>query len=196
MRQFEHFFYGTTDRAMKGMRTMKKISIRKIAFSAAVAAVYAALTMATASFSYGPIQFRISEALNILPFFFPDTVWGLFVGCLIANLISTYGIFDLVFGSLGSLLAALAVMAIGKTGRKRIGSKVLACFMPALFNGAIVGAVIAWSTVPGAFFAAFWLNAAEVAVGELAVMFVLGLPLMLWFPGTGAFRELVRIRNK
>lgn len=175
---------------------MKKLSIRKIAFSAAIAAVYAALTMATASFSYGPIQFRVAEVLNILPFFFPETVWGLFVGCLIANLISTYGIFDLVFGSLASLLAALAVMAIGRAGRQRTGAKVLACVMPALFNGVIVGAVIAWSTVPGAFFTAFWLDAAEVAAGELAVMFVIGLPLMIWLPKTGAFKELTRLQNQ
>ena len=84
-----------------------KISVRKIAFSAALAAVYAALTMCTAFMSYGPIQFRLAEALNILPFFFPETVLGLFVGCIISNLISGYGIYDIVFGSLATLLAAV-----------------------------------------------------------------------------------------
>ncbi len=65
---------------------MKSQSSRtlKLAVSAVIAAVYAALTIALAPFSYGPVQFRVSEALTVLPFLIPSTVWGLFAGCVLA----------------------------------------------------------------------------------------------------------------
>ena len=83
------------------------ITTRKLAAAAVTGAAYAALTMLLAPISYGAIQCRVSEVLCILPFFIPCTAWGLFAGCAIANLLSAAGIFDVVFGSLATLLAAL-----------------------------------------------------------------------------------------
>ena len=80
------------------------ITTRKLAAAAVTGAAYAALTMLLAPISYGAIQCRVSEVLCILPFFIPCTAWGLFVGCAIANLLSAAGIFDVVFGSLATLL--------------------------------------------------------------------------------------------
>ena len=51
-----------------------------LAINALVAAIYAALTMALGFMSYAGIQYRVAEALCVLPFFFPGTVWGLFIG--------------------------------------------------------------------------------------------------------------------
>ena len=96
---------------------MFKFSVRKIAFSAVIAALYAAVTMALAFMSYGNIQFRVAEALCILPFFFPTTGWGLFVGCVISNIISSYGIIDMVFGSLATLLAVCVTAWLGTKKR-------------------------------------------------------------------------------
>ena len=64
---------------------MKKMTIREISLCGVLAALYAAVTLATASFAYGPIQFRVADALCVLPFFLPVTSAGLFVGCLIAT---------------------------------------------------------------------------------------------------------------
>ena len=88
---------------------MRKISIRQLTMAAVVGALYAALTLLSSAFglAYGPVQFRISEALCLLPFLFPETAWGLFVGCWAANLISPYGPLDMVVGSLATLIAAL-----------------------------------------------------------------------------------------
>ena len=83
------------------------ITTRKLTAAAVTGAAYAALTMLLAPISYGAIQCRVSEVLCILPFFIPCTAWGLFAGCAIANLLSAAGIFDVVFGSLATLLAAL-----------------------------------------------------------------------------------------
>ena len=69
---------------------MKHFSVRRLALCAMVAALYALLTILTASFAYGPIQFRLAEALGVLPLFLPYTSWGLIAGCLLANLFS-YG---------------------------------------------------------------------------------------------------------
>ena len=63
-----------------------KKSVHRMALSALVAAIYAALTRALGFMSYNGIQFRVAEALCVLPFFFPFTTWGLFVGCILANL--------------------------------------------------------------------------------------------------------------
>jgi uncharacterized membrane protein len=173
---------------------MKKMSVKHLAFSAAVAAVYAALTMCLAPISYGALQFRVSEVLCILPFFFPYTSWGLFVGCIIANLLSQYGIADIVFGSLASLLAGLAVAAMGRKNRESWTRCILACLMPVVFNAVIVGAVIAVLSVAEPFSAAgltmFLLCAAEVGFGELVVLFVLGLPLMRLLPKQRFFARM------
>lgn len=153
--------------------------IRSITYAAVVGAVYAALTMLLAPISYGPIQFRISECLCVLPFFDPVFAGGLFVGCLIANLMSTAGILDIVFGSLATLLAALCTAALGRRSKSWL-SCVLGCLSPVLFNALIVGAVLAATVAPEgtAFGAAFALFGFQVGLGEAVVMLVLGLPLM------------------
>lgn len=180
-------------------------STKKLALAAVIGAVYAALTMLLAPISYGSIQFRLSEALCVLPFFFPWSAWGLFVGCIIANLISAAGLPDVVFGSLATLLAALCVARIGRPWRQgggtrppAIGGSIAACLMPVLFNGPIVGAVLAYAAAPESgdtFFALFALIGAQVAFGEAVVMLVLGLPLIRYLPRSEYFRMLSNTIN-
>lgn len=167
-----------------------RISVRKMASAAIVAAVYAGLTMFLAPISYGPIQLRISEVLCILPFFFPFSTWGLFVGCILANLLSAYGIFDVVFGSLATLFAALTTMTIGKYSRSKVAAA-LACLPPVIFNGLLVGAAIAITTTDTAFMESFLINSVQVAASELVVMYVLAFPLMIYLPKTGFFRKMI-----
>ena len=156
---------------------MRNKSIRSLAMLAVLAAVYAALTMALGFMSYGPVQFRVAEALCILPFFFPGATWGLVAGCLIANLLSAYGVLDVVFGTLATLLACLATAAFGRGDKRSWASCILGCLMPVVFNAVIVGALIAYfetdSFLAGAFWPAFGFNALTVGGGELVVMLVL-----------------------
>ena len=79
---------------------MKHKNTQKLTLAAMTAAAYAALSLLGAVFglTFGPIQVRFSEALCLLPFLFPETAWGLGVGCLIANLFSPYGALDIVVG--------------------------------------------------------------------------------------------------
>ena len=123
------------------------IKTKRMANAAVIGAAYAALTMALAPISYGPIQMRVSEALCVLPFFLPYTTWGLFIGCMISNLISSAGIWDVVFGSLATLGSCLCIQVLGHWGR---GSKhplrvILAALMPVVWNAFIVGGLLTWS---------------------------------------------------
>lgn len=164
--------------------------VLSVTAAAVCGAAYAVLTLILAPISYGAIQFRVSEALCILPFFAPCTSWGLFIGCLAANLL-TGNVFDVVFGSLATLLAAWLSAFIGKRGRST-PYQLAACLPPVLFNAVIVGAVItkAYNGISiAANPAVFALNAFQVGAGELGVMLLIGFPLMRYLGKQKFFRE-------
>ena len=174
----------------------KNMTLR-IATAAVVAAAYAALTIALAPISYGAIQFRVSEALTILPFFIPCTVWGLWVGCILAN-IYTGSIIDILFGSLATLLAALLTAWFGKQGNT-VKNRLLGCLMPVLFNAVIIGAVLTWGyqiqslSTP---LASYGLNALTVGLGELGVLYLIGYTLLRQLPKIKSFQEFVQRVNQ
>jgi ABC-type spermidine/putrescine transport system permease subunit II len=161
---------------------------RKIIIPALVGAVYAALTMLLAPISYGPVQFRVSEVLCILPFFLPGTAWGLFLGCALANTISAAGVLDIVFGSAATLFAGLSTAAVGRSWKKadaepviRTGeavpglwTRIAACLMPVVWNGIVVGAVLAYTYTPDTFWTGFAVIGAQVALGEATVCWCSG----------------------
>lgn len=142
--------------------------------AAVIAAAYAVLTLlgAALNLSYGGVQFRFAEALCILPVFVPAAVPGLTVGCFLANILSSVSPLDMVFGTLATLLAALASRALGNVRIKSY--PFCSLLMPVLFNGAIVGAEIAFFTAGESFFTAYAVNALTVSLGEAAVTFTLG----------------------
>ena len=145
-----------------------KYGLRYLLQAALIGGVYAALTMVLAPISYGPMQVRISEALTILPFFTPAAVPGLFIGCIVANSISLYGIPDLVFGSIATLIAALCSRFL----RKRAW---LVPLPPVLLNGVIIGGMLyfVYGVQPSLIVDMLW-----VAAGELVACYMIGLPLL------------------
>lgn len=158
---------------------------RQITMAAVVAAVYAVLTMALPALSYGQMQIRFSEALTVLPFLFPVTAPGLFVGCLIANLLSPYGLVDIICGSAATLIAAVWT--------SRMKNRWLAPLPPVLCNGVIIGAMIAWyeAGFGPAFPMLFAANALWVAIGETGACYVLGSILLTALPNIGFFRQMI-----
>jgi len=149
-------------------------STHKLTRAAIVGAAYAVLSLLGGVFgiSYGPIQCRFSEALCILPFLFPETVWGLGVGCLIANLLSPYGLLDIIVGTTATLIAAFLT--------RHCKSKYLSPLPPVLCNGILVGTMLAFEQAGfgDAFGASLWYNVCSVAVGEAISCFGLGLLLL------------------
>ena len=163
---------------------MSKFTTRDLTFAAVLAAVYAALTVVLPIPAYAGVQCRLTEALTVLPFFFPAATPGLAVGCFIANLFSPYSL-DVVFGTLATLLACLAT--------QRMPNRRLAPLPPVVCNAVIVGAECAWYQTgfgPG-FGAAYAFNAFTVGVGELAACVALGQLLLSALPRVSALRAYI-----
>ena len=140
-----------------------------------IAAIYVVLTLIFQPISFGAIQFRIAEALTLLPILTVDAVPGLFIGCLLANWLGGGIWFDVVLGSIATLLAALCTRIFRS-------KPVLAAIFPTVFNGLIVGPVVyfAYVRAPGdpVSVATLLFNMVTVAFGELVVCYVLGLPMI------------------
>ena len=110
------------------------MKIRNLALGGMIAALYAGVTVVLAPISYGPVQFRVAEALTLLPFYIPEAVPGLFVGCLAANAFSSYGMLDMVAGSLATLTAACLT--------RRMPKLWLAALPPVLVNMVVIGTML------------------------------------------------------
>lgn len=112
---------------------MKNKSIIFITHGAVTASLYVALTYLSSllGLASGPIQIRLSEALTVLPFFTPAAVPGLFIGCLLANLLTGAAPLDVIFGSLTTLVAALLTYLLRKY-------KFLAPVPPIILNTAVL----------------------------------------------------------
>lgn len=169
-----------------------------LAQGAVIAALYTVLTYVAAALNlaYGPVQFRFSEALTVLPVFTPAAIPGLALGCLLSNLMSPLGIVDWVFGTGATLLAAILSYMLRKICVGRV--PVLSLLPPAVCNALIIGWEISCLSEAGAFHfsyfnpAVFWPNVLSVGVGELAVCLVLGLPLILLLQKSGADKKIFR----
>ena len=96
------------------MRDKNNNQILFITRAAVIAAAYVALTLLFAPISFNAIQVRISEILTILPFFLPEAVPGLFVGCLLGNLIGGAVVPDIIFGSIATLIGAVGTYMLGR----------------------------------------------------------------------------------
>ena len=143
-----------------------KNKIRSIAISAVVASLYVVLTYLTnlLGLASGAIQIRFSEMLTILPVFTPAAIPGLFVGCVIANLLTGCALWDVVFGSLATLVGAIGTYLL----RKR---PLLATIPPILANAIIVPFVlILVYALEGTYFYFF----TTVLLGEVISCGVLG----------------------
>lgn len=178
---------------------MKTKSTVYIVQAAVIAALYAVLTILQNTLLPGTasaaVQFRVSEVLTILAVFTPAAIPGLTVGCVIANIssLSTLGPYDMIFGSLASLLAAVLMYLL--RNKRLFKLPVAAALMPALANGIIVGFEIEFFFVEGGFhFGDFLLQGGLVALGELAVLFVLGLPLARLIEKQGFDKKLLAIK--
>lgn len=150
---------------------MKKHYQSKVLFTAQaamIAAIYVVLTLLGASFSYGEIQVRISEALTILPVFTPAAVPGVFLGCLISNILGGCILPDIIFGSLATLAGAVF------TWKLRNKSRFLAPLPPIIANALIVPFVLKYGYIVPLPIPFMMLT---VGIGEIISCGVLGLIL-------------------
>ncbi len=146
------------------MKNRKKV--QGVALAALIAAAYVVLTFVASAFGLasGAIQVRLSEALTILPVFTPYAIPGLFVGCLLANILTGCALWDIILGSLATLIGAVGTYLLRK-------HKLLATIPPTIANAVIVPFVlINFYGLEGT----YWYFALTVFIGEVISCCVLG----------------------
>ena len=150
---------------------------------AMIAAIYVVLTVFVNAFGLanGAIQIRISEALCILPIFTPAAIPGLFVGCLLSNVITGCAIYDIVFGSLATLIGAIGTYYLRNTN-------FLFTLPPVISNGLIIPVVLKFAYH---LTDAYWFLVVTVCVGEIISVCILGMILKaaLWRERNFIFRN-------
>ncbi len=165
----------------------KKITLYT-ARGALVGALYVVLTLVSSMFglSSGVIQFRISEALCILPIFMPEAIPGLFIGCALSNLIAGGVFWDILFGSIATLIGAILARVLRKLPDKYIWLATL----PTVFaNAFIVPFVLiyAYGAPDSYLFIAF-----TVFIGEAVCATGLGTALYFALKNTKALKKLLK----
>ena len=154
---------------------MKKIDAKMLTRGALIAAVYTVITYVwPLSFGAGGIDVRVSECLCVLPIFMPEAVNGLFIGCLISNLLGST-LLDAVAGSLTTLLSAYL------TRRLRNKPFAVSALPPVLLNAIITGTVV-YYLYTDSLGAGMWLGTmVSVGLGEAVSVYLLGGALMPLF---------------
>jgi uncharacterized membrane protein len=154
------------------------LSARMLARISVFAAVYALITVLPPfnTLGYGPIQVRVAEALAVLPFVFPWAPWGLYLGCILANLGSPFLAWDLSLGAFASLAAALLT--------RRMSRPLLAPLPPVLLNALLVSVYVApLSGLP------YVTVALYIALGQAVACYGIGYPLLLYLLRNHRLRE-------
>ncbi len=147
--------------------------IHRIASNGIVAAIYVVLTVVSTPFAYGDIQIRVAEAMVLLCFFRRDFVIGVTLGCLLANVNSTLGPWDILIGTSATLISSLAIAFASP-------KLLIAVIYPVIANGFIVAFELNWLLqLP------FWWCVRTVSIGEL-------IAVSLGY----AFFMIMRYRNK
>ena len=146
-----------------------------------IAALYVALTYVFLPFAFGPFQIRPAEAFCILPLLFPEAIPALYVGCMIVNLSSAYAFYDVVFGSLATLLAAFGTYMVGRFLKNTVAKILLGGIFPVLCNALIIPLIIVFLCGGGEGFSSAWIAyltyAGSIALTEAVWVYALGTPL-------------------
>jgi uncharacterized membrane protein len=166
------------------------MTTKRFAKIAMVAALYAAVSLALAPMSYGPIQVRIAEALTMLARIWQPAIPALTLGCFITNLIGTAmsvtGPIDIVVGTLATFLAAVCTWKL--RNKLTAGIPLAAILMPVLFNGVFVGIELAWMLNPDQIARMSVVYGFQVAVGEL-ISVIIGYLVVRNLPVEKLFKE-------
>ena len=176
---------------------------------AVIAALYLVSTFLTSAISFGIVQFRIAEALAALAILFPGAPLGLFVGCLLANLLNpaSLGIIDILGGSIATGIAALLTYRLGRSYRRslrayflskqaadrpRLISRLIPLLAPVIINAVVVGFYLPFiiqgadPTLP-----VILISMLSIFISQSFAVYALGLPLLLALERTPVARDAV-----
>ena len=160
---------------LKTRMNKKKFQFTTIMISRAglIAALYAVLTWVLNPFAYGPFQIRPAEGLVVLAVFYVEAIPGLYVGCMLANLLSAYGAPDIFLGSLATLAAAGLSFGCGRFIKRDAIKLALCAFFNIILNAFIIPAVILMTdnTI------GYWYTFGSMVLTETVWIFAIGTPL-------------------
>ena len=159
----------------KESKAYKYVNVRTMTANGLIAALYAVVTIACGPLSYSFMQFRFSEALNLLVFFNPSYTVGLTIGCLIANLFSSVGTLDIALGTATTLVACILMSIYSRYIKNLFFSGLFPC----LANAAIVPLTIYWSSLGSdqemsLSNTLYWTMFGWVLLGEVVAIYGLG----------------------
>lgn len=138
----------------------------RIVKAAVIASAYCLISLLLKPLSFGPLQLRAAEALSMLVLFTKAAPWGLFAGCLLTNIISPYGLLDMLLGSFATLIAALM--------GARIKNRYLAGIPFVVVNALLVALVIC---IEARAMGIYFETALYLALSEALSIYLLGIPL-------------------
>ncbi len=146
----------------------------RLAQSGMIAAIYAVLTLALPAIGFGIIQFRLGEAMCVLPFFLPSAAFGLTLGCFVSNAIGVAmgatTVWDILFGTLATAIAAYSSVKIRREW--------LVPLPAVIANALIIGAMLTWVMTGDVFGDAFLLNVMSIGFSQTLSCYGLGLPFL------------------
>lgn len=164
---------------------MRKTVTKLVARAGVIAALYFVLTMAVLPVASGAIQFRVSEALTLLPLVFPEAIPALFAGCILANLVSGCVVYDVIFGSVVTLLAACLTYAAGRIFKKTWLKIAVGGIFPVLLNAFLLPLI--WLFCYESLEYAYMIQVLFLIAGQGVSVYLLGTFLML---------PVIRMREK
>jgi len=141
------------------------VRTKVITRGAMITGLYIVITYILAPVSFGPLQFRLAEALTVLPILYPEAVPALFLGVMLANIIGGLGMVDIIGGSLVTLLAAAVTY--------KFRFSFIAYLSPIVFNGVLVSLYLSvLFEIP------YWITALQITASQAVVVLFFGYPLI------------------
>ena len=150
-----------------------------------IGALYVVLSLITLPIASGAIQLRVAEGLTLLPLIFPEAIPALFIGCLLFNFISALPIYDVLLGSLITLVSAVFTYFIGKLIKNKFLKVFVGGLFPVLLNAIFLP--IIWLAFTGELSYVYWLSVLFLFIGQ---------SLSVYTVGTATYVTIDRLREK
>lgn len=156
----------------KGAFFMFKFSTKTLARAGVIAGLYVILSLSFFTIASGPVQMRVSEGLTLLPLLFPEAVPAVFVGCMLSNLITGCAVFDIIFGSLITLIAAVLTYFTGKLFKKHALKIAVGGIFPIVLNAVFLPVI--WYFCYGELEYLYIIQVLILLAGQSAAVYVFG----------------------
>lgn len=150
-----------------------------------IGALYVVLSLITLPIASGAIQLRVAEGLTLLPLIFPESIPALFIGCLLFNFISALPLYDVLLGSLITLVSAVLTYLIGRLIKNKVLKIFIGGLFPVLLNAIFLPVI--WLAFSGQLAYVYWLSVLFLFIGQTVSVYTVG---------TVTYLTIERLREK